>query len=89
MHKSVIQLPSAKLHFNKLSKQKVLLKVTKACLKMEADQHLKLIDFSHALKADWKVKFCLLKQTAPSSKKKKTKPAKNSAYLSAVQGKII
>lgn len=56
---------------------------------MEADQHLKLIDFSHALKADWKVKFCLLKQTAPSSKKKKTKPAKNSAYLSAVQGKII
>lgn len=39
LHKSVIQLPRAKTHFNKLSKQKVLLKVIKGCLKMEADQH--------------------------------------------------
>lgn len=62
MLKSVIQLPRAKLHFNKPLKQKVLLKAIKGCLKMQAAPHIKHIDFSNSLKADWRINFCSLKQ---------------------------
>lgn len=37
---------------------------------MEADQHIKLIDFSNSLKADWKMNFCSLKQNITKQQEK-------------------